>query len=122
MAKYQAYKIDETSGDYTLENGTFVLVEDLDFVKQKLKYVVKLSKNDWFLNFDEGVTYFDNQKGLMGSRELSTLNEGEIRSIVLSVEGVLQIKEFNYTIANDEMIIELVVLTEFGEATIVEVL
>ena len=122
MAKYQAYKIDETSGDYTLENGTFVLVEDLDFVKQKLKYIVKLSKNDWFLNFDEGVTYFDNQKGLMGSRELSTLNEGEIRSIVLSVEGVLQIKEFNYTIANDEMIIELVVLTEFGEATIVEVL
>lgn len=122
MAKYQAYKIDETSGDYTLENGTFVLVEDLDFVKQKLKYVVKLSKNDWFLNFDEGVTYFDNQKGLMGSRELSTLNEGEIRSIVLSVEGVLQIKEFNYTIAIDEMIIELVVLTEFGEATIVEVL
>ena len=58
----------------------------------------------------------------MGSRELSTLNEGEIRSIVLSVEGVLQIKEFNYTIADDEMIIELVVLTEFGEATIVEVL
>ena len=122
MAKYQAYKIDEISGDYALENGTFVLVEDLDFVKQKLKYVVKLSKKDWFLNFDEGITYFDNQKGLMGSRELSTLNEGEIRAMVLSVEGVLQIKDFNYTITSNEMTIELVVLTEFGEATIAEVL
>lgn len=114
MFKYTMYKRDPQTGDRLIRNGNFVLIHDIDVVKQLLESNLKLIKKDWFLNFDEGILYLDNEAGLLGANEVSAAHEGQILATIENTTGVLTVEEFIFEIVNNELIVNSNVLSEFG--------
>lgn len=119
MPKYTDYKRDE-DGDRAIESGSFVLVHDIDVVRQLLISNVKLMKNDWFTNLDEGVLYLDNDKGMLGSNSVSSANEGQIIAQINNTTGVQLIEEFESSLENSKYSFNAKVLSEFGTIEINE--
>lgn len=77
--------------DLAVENGDFVMLEDLDAVVQQIGTVLRLAKFDWFLDLDEGLRYVDGERGILGATELSLENEAEIIEKINGVFGVRQL-------------------------------
>lgn len=114
MATYTDYKLD-ANGDRAIENGTFVLVEDKDVIAQQMETNLKLSKKDWFLNFDEGILYFDNEAGILGSKVITTAQEGQLQAAAENTVGVISLNNFEFDLQRTELIVTIEALTEFGE-------
>lgn len=120
MATYTDYKLD-INGDRVIENSAFVLVEDKDVIKQQMETNMKLSKKDWFLNFDEGIQYFNsenNEDGLLGSREITTAQEGQLQAAAENTIGVVSLNNFEFTLLTTSLIVNIEALTIFGEITL----
>ena len=114
MPTYIDYKLD-ADGDRATENGTFVLVEDADVIKQQMETNLKLSKKDWFLNLDEGILYFDNDNGIMGARKITTAQEGQLIAASENTIGVISLNTFELDLQRTELLVTIEALTEFGE-------
>ncbi len=116
MATYTDYKLD-SNGDRAIENGTFVLVENKDVIAQQMETNLKLSKKDWFLNFDEGILYFDNEteSGILGSKVLTTAQEGQLQAAAENTTGVISLNNFEFDLSRTELTVTIEALTEFGE-------
>ncbi|MCH9712774.1 MAG: hypothetical protein K0U20_09140 [Proteobacteria bacterium] len=114
MATFLDYKLND-DGDYAIENADFVIIQDIDVVKQQVETNLKLSKKDWFLNFDEGITFFDNQNGLLGSKSLTTFNEAELQIAILSTDGIDTINDFSYELTNNSLTVNIIANTIFGQ-------
>lgn len=118
MFKYTMYKRDPQTGDRIIEKGNFALVHDIDVVKQLLESNLRLIQKDWYLNFDEGILYLDNDAGLLGANEVSAAHEGQILAIIENTTGVLTVEEFVFGIENNELIVTAKAISEFGEIPI----
>ena len=118
MFKYTMYKRDPQTGDRIIENGNFALVHDIDVVKQLLESNLELIQRDWFLNFDEGILYLDNDAGLLGANEVSAAHEGQILAIIENTTGVLTVEEFTFGIENNVLTVNAKAISEFGELPI----
>lgn len=114
MATYTDYKLD-SNGDYVIENGAFVFVEDREVILQNVETALNLYKKDWFLNFDEGITYYDNDDGLFGTRAVTVRQEAEITNIILNVEGVELLESISFDLQNNELTVNCVYMTIFGQ-------
>lgn len=112
------YKRDPQTGDRIIEKGNFALVHDIDVVKQLLESNLRLIQKDWYLNFDEGILYLDNDAGLLGANEVSAAHEGQILAIIENTTGVLTVEEFVFGIENNELIVTAKAISEFGEIPI----
>lgn len=121
MATYIDFKINE-SGDVVVENGEFVFVEDQEVLRQQAKINLQLSKQDWFLDFSEGITYFDDDDGILGARIITPLMETELQEAVLRVEGIEVINSFEYDFTDNELNVTIQALTVFGELSIDQLL
>jgi hypothetical protein len=117
MATYTMFKRDD-NGDRLIENGNYVIIEDIDVVKQLLESNLKLIKKDWFLNFDEGILYLDNDNGLLGAVEVSSAHEGQILAAIENTTGILTVDQFVFGIENNKMTVETTVNSEFGSISI----
>jgi hypothetical protein len=117
MNKYTMYKRD-SNGDRIIENGDFALVHDIDVVKQLLESNLKLIQKDWFLNFDEGILYIDNDAGLFGANEVSSAHEGQILAMIENTRGVLTVGKFVFGIVNNLLTVSATAISEFGEIPI----
>jgi hypothetical protein len=114
-AKYSTFKETEDR-DLAIENGDFVLLEDQDAIQQQLGTTLRLNKNDWFLDLDEGLRWTDNDRGILGANELSPENEAEIISRTNNTFGVTQITEFEAGfVTSTDFEIKETVTTEFTE-------
>ena len=118
MFKYTMYKRDPDTGDRLIENGNYVLIHDIDVVKQLLESNLKLIKKDWFLNFDEGILYLDNDAGLLGANEVSAAHEGQILATIESTTGVITVEDFSFGIVDDALTIVANVISEFSSIPI----
>lgn len=118
MHKYTMYKRDSETGDRLIENGNYQLVNDIDVVKQLLESNLKLIKKDWFLNFDEGILYLDNDNGLLGASEVDAAIEGQLLATIENTKGVLTVESFEFEIENNALIVNSTALSEFGPVII----
>lgn len=114
MAIYRDYKLDSV-GDLLIENGSFVIIEDQDVLKQQLETNLLLVKKDWFLNFDEGINLFGNDSGILGSTKLTAEDESQFQIACTKIDGIEQILDFNYTIENNLLTVTIKTLSVFGE-------
>jgi hypothetical protein len=122
MATYTDYKL-TADGDRAIENSAFVLVEDADVIKQQMETNMKLSKKDWFLNFDEGIQYFNTEDtneddGILGAREITTAHEGQLQAAAENTIGVISLNSFEYDLLTTSLIVRIEALTEFGDVTL----
>jgi len=113
MTTFRDYKYDSING-FVIENGAPVFVEDADVIKQQIITNLNSVAGDWFLNFTEGIGYFDKEDPLLGATNLSVAKEAEIRAAVTKVNGVEQITELNYEIINNTINVNIVALSIFG--------
>lgn len=73
------------------ENGDWVLVSGVDRVIQHIGTALKTLKGDWLLNYRKGINYPDNLKEMNDA-----VLKAEIKTAVREVDGVENIKKFNY--------------------------
>ncbi len=114
MATYEDYKLSST-GDRAIENGSFVLVEDAEVIKQQMETNLKLSQKDWFLDFDEGILYFDNDNGILGAKEITTAQEGQLQAAAENTIGVVSLNKFEYDLGQTTLTVSIQAVTQFGE-------
>jgi hypothetical protein len=117
MATYTMFKRD-SNGDRLIVDGNYVIIEDIDVVKQLLESNLKLIKRDWFLNFDEGILYLDNDEGLFGAVEVGAAHEGQILAAIENTTGVLTVEQFVFGIDNNKFKVDSTVNSEFGPISI----
>jgi hypothetical protein len=113
MSTYIDFKLGDDN-DLAVEKGDLVEAYDQEVIAGQVKINLQSFKKDWFLNFDQYITYFDNDEGLLGSKSLSALNETEIRVAILAVDGVLNINNLNVVLENSTMKIDVEIETIFG--------
>ena len=114
MATYRDYKLD-SDGDLLIENGSFVIIEDEDVLKQQLETNLLLVKKDWFLNFDEGLNLFGNDSGILGSTKLTAEDEAQFQIACTKIDGIEQILDFTYSIVDHLLTVDIKTLSVFGE-------
>jgi hypothetical protein len=128
MATYTDYKL-TSDGDRAIENSAFVIIEDEEVIKQQMETNLKLSKKDWFLNFDEGIQYFDTNDdniddGILGARTITTAQEGQLQAAAENTIGVVALNSFEFDLLTTSLVVRIEALTEFGEIeleTVIEV-
>lgn len=116
MPQFLVWKEDENQ-DKIIESGDFVLLEDQDAVIQQLGTNIRLAKNDWFTDLNEGLRWIDNnERGILGSSSLSLENEAEIIAIINSSFGVKQLisLQTDFT-SKTSLLLSISVTTIFSE-------
>lgn len=83
-------RIDE-AGDLALENGNFVWLRGIDWVRQRLMTRFKFFQGEWFLDERLGVPYF--RSVLVKNPDLGVVRS-IFRRIILTTPGVISITHF----------------------------
>ncbi len=102
-AQFIVFK-EKSDQDLAIESGDFVLLEDQDAIVQQVGTVLRLAKNDWFLDLDEGLRYLDateQERQILGAPNLSLENETEIIEKINGVFGVVSLIDLNAEFLND---------------------
>lgn len=119
MARYKSFKLD-VLGDLETLNGSFIMIEDQDVIKQAIEIALESSKQDWFLNLDDGITYFSDD-GILGSKKVTQRTDTEFQAAVLNVldgNAVDQINSYRSNLENNTLTVDLEALTVFGSLRI----
>ena len=102
-AQFIVFK-EDTEQNLAIESGDFVLLEDQDAIIQQVGTVLRLAKNDWFLDLEEGLRYLDaaeQERQILGAPKLSLENETEIIEKITGVFGVVSLINLNSEFLND---------------------
>lgn len=87
--------IDDQS-ELVIENGDLVFVRGLAAIAQECKIVVKTFAEEWFLDLDTGIRYFQAIFAQRTSPEVIKLvAKKEFRNALLAVEGVIRILQLD---------------------------
>jgi len=114
-AQFITWKETDTQ-DLAVEDGSFVLLEDQDAVVQQLGTTLRLAKNDWFLDLNEGLRYIDGERGILGTSALSLENETEIIEKINNSFGISNLLKFVAEFISEvDFIISATVTTIFSD-------
>lgn len=102
--------------DIVIENGDLVWVRGLDAVVQACRIAMQMFREEWFLNLDVGLPYWQSilgQKPAIAQEALTIY----VRSELMLVEGVVDVTKLQVTYdrATRAMSVTWQVDTEFGE-------
>ncbi len=112
MATLATYLLTNT-GDYDTTGGTFTVVEDADAIKEQLTIRLNEFVNDWFLNLNEGIQYFEE---VFGQRTITDTVENEFKLTILETQGVTGLLSIDFDLQLDRLlVINFVVSTIFGD-------
>lgn len=120
MTTYTDYEL-SADGDRVIGSGDFSIVEDEIVIKQQMETSMMLSKKDWFLNFDEGIQYYNSDEqddGILGARLITTAQEGQLQAAAENSLGVVVLNSFEFDLQTKELIVYIEALTEFGEVSV----
>lgn len=95
-------RIDE-AGDLALENGNFVWLRGIDWVRQRLMTRFKFFQGEWFLDERLGVPYF--RSVLVKNPDLGVVRS-IFRRIILTTPGVISITHFEVRYNDSERHLE----------------
>lgn len=82
-----------------LENGDFVLVRDINRIKQHIINGLYLLAGDWVLDTTQGVSYWT------GMQAYPEILSAQIKKAINSVEGVDTVLKYNFIITEDNTFI-----------------
>lgn len=97
------------------ENGDLKLVDGLALIKQHILTALYTLKGDWLLDYEKGIDY---PRGFRN--EAFMLND--VRKQISGVDGVISVKKLKLTKENLVLNITGIVLTEFGNIELNEVM
>lgn len=107
-------KIDDNN-DWCFGYGRASFLGESKAIAQCVKTKLLSLKNDWFLNLDDGIAWFDYLKK---NPNLSQL-ESDIKVAVFSIEGVTEITEFDVLLDTDtrKFLIQISYKDKFNETS-----
>jgi len=112
MADLATYLLTNT-GDLDITGGTFTVVEDANAIKEQLTIRLNEFTNDWFLDLNEGVEYFEE---VFGVREITDTVEDQFKLTILDTQGVTGLLSIDFDLQSDrDLAIEFVASTIFGD-------
>jgi hypothetical protein len=110
------YRRHTPDGDYTFGNSQYDFISGAEAVAQAIKTRLRLLKNEWWENKDEGLPLFQSILQKSGNPESISAADLLIQDIIIGTPGVLQLKDFNSVYDNRSYSISSAVVTKYGEA------
>lgn len=98
-------------------NNDFILIENIDRIKQQIIIALNTFYSDWLPDYTKGIDY------AYGFRHEECL-EHDIKKQIIGVSGVLSIKSFNLEYDKSSMKINVIadITTQYGKLDIKEVI
>lgn len=96
-------------------NGDLALVEGLELIKQYILTGLYTLKGDWLLDDTVGIDFTRNMRD-------EVFWKHDIKKVILSTDGVDQIKKFELTKENQNINIYAYITTELGDIELNEVI
>ncbi len=96
-------------------NGDLAQVEGLELIKQHILTGLYTLKGDWLLDDSVGIDFVRNMRD-------DVFWKHDIKKVILSTEGVNQIKSFDLRIENQNIIINSYITTNLGDIELNEVI
>lgn len=111
------FKLDPITHDLAIEDFDFQIVNELDYVIQKLKIRLLFLYGEYFLDTTLGVKYFDL---ILVKNPDITVIDSVIKATILETEHVLDIIEYqsDYDAGQRTFSVDFTVNTDFGTATL----
>jgi len=100
----------DASGDWQFGRGLSDYAKDDEAIKQNVSTRIKSFKNDWFLDTDAEIDWFD----LLGRKGTQEEIKREVERVTLATDGVLQINSLELTRSNRSARIQLEITTIFS--------
>lgn len=83
-----------TAGDLAISGRKFVVVEGIDYIRQKLLARFQFFLGEWFLDLREGVPYYRDVFVANPDKNMPVIRS-LLKRIALSVPGVVSIRQFD---------------------------
>lgn len=111
--------LDETNKDLTLTANKNLKITDTltEFVSQKIENVILFFKEEWFLDFEKGIPYFE--KIFTKNPDINLINTIFIREIN-SISEIEKILKFETTFTASTRLFEISFEVKATDGTIVE--
>ncbi len=114
------YRKLDVNGDYTFGKGQQCLTYGTYAVAQAIKTRMKLLKNEWFEDIEEGLPLFQQILGVRGTGDNVTIVDSLIKSRILGTTDVTGIANFSstYDSSSRQYSYTATVNTKYGAITI----
>jgi len=101
----------DTNDDWVFGRGLASYKKDADAIGQNVKTRLKAFTDDWFLDTDNGINWFE----LLGTRDNEAKIRRAIEKSVLQTEGVIAIKSLEITnINNRDLTFQIMYINVFN--------
>lgn len=97
-------KLDSVTHDLVVENNDLQLVEGSEQVKQNLLIRLQSFKNDWYLNVDIGLPYYEDI--LVKNPNISDI-DAYFKAYILETDGVSELLEYSSILNTDPRILRV---------------
>ena len=94
MTTKKDFKIDPVTHDLVYENRDLVLVEGIEYYRQKVSIVLQFFFGEWYLDTSLGIKFFE---VILIKNPDVTLIDNLIKTAILRIEGILFITEYEST-------------------------
>ncbi len=102
----------DADGDIDLDEDGLHLISGINAVAQLCLIAMRLFKEEWFLNLDKGMPWYQE---ILGEKYDEALIRRRAAETLLSVEGVKGIASLAMEFENNNVSITWAVQTEFGD-------
>lgn len=93
----------DNNGDWTFGRGLTNYLTESNAIAQCVRTKLLSLKNDWFLNRDDGIAWFDYLEKNPDIQQL----ERDIKNIVSNIDGVEMITDFDLLLDNDTRVMQI---------------
>lgn len=85
-------KIDQATNRLVMESGDLVLTQGQDTIQQHLISRLRSFRQEWFLNLDEGVPYFQE---VLKKNPNPKIIDAIFKDVIVNTDGVIELTEFD---------------------------
>jgi hypothetical protein len=113
------YRKLDSAGDYTLGGSDAFLIDSPQTVAQAILTRLRLLKGEWFLDLSDGTPYSDEVFGKQNGS-----SDAAIKQRILATPGVTSLLSYSssYDGTTRVLTVTATVVTQYGQATIAQVL
>ena len=112
---YRKLDIDD---DYSFGKGQQCLTYGIYAVKQAIKTRLKLLKNEWWENTDEGLPLFQSILGKPGTNNNLSVADALIKERIIGTQDVTSLEDFSSTYENRSYVFSCSINTKYGTTTV----
>lgn len=109
------FSVDSNNDIFVGRNGNLAISTELEACLQACEHAVKAQLGEMVLNFDQGVPNF--QTVWQRSANIAQF-EAYVRAAIMSVAGVIEVKDFAASVVNNKVEYRAVIRTIYGASAI----